>query len=340
MNDMKLNAADFAKASESLATDRPLPAAAPQDAERFAAVMERHSGEGFSQPHDSGRALHDGFSQQSNGVRLLHEGFSQHEDGSRLLNDQLPQNTARDTLARDGFSQVRNQDSVSNKDLVQMSDREQPMADKTLEAARLTDACAAVTAGSGRAASAADAKRFGAAFERSTGHHDLDTGGLKKRGGSIASDAEAAKSVQSLFHDFAMPEFKTTNAAPAQAAAAAASPDAEALEGLVDRILVSAPEKGAPEVRLVLNSDVLKDTTISITRDLTGQLSVKITSGDAASLQTLVAGRSDLSQLLQVRESQPVRVELKTEAEADADDENESDARRRSRGLDDGRGEA
>ncbi len=233
---------------------------------------------------------------------------------------------------------------------------EQTMGDKDFQTSRLADlrdrtatvterapmearvASAATTAASDRAACSAEARRFGSAMERSAGLHDLETGGLKKRGGAIASDAEATKSVQSLFHDFAMPEFKTTDAAPSQAAAAATGPDAEALEGLVDRILVSAPDKGSPEVRLVLNNDALKDTTITLARDLTGQLSVKITSGDAASLQTLVAGRSDLSQLLQARESQPVRIDLKSEA--DADDENEADSRRRSRGLDDRRGDA
>ena len=279
MNDIKLDAPRFAETSglsPEAAAQRPL--ASEHDVERFAAIMERQTGEGAGGEHEE------------------------------------------QTMGDKDFQTNR---------LADLRDRTATVTERASVDARLA---------SGPATSAAEARRFGSAMERSAGLHDLETGGLKKRGGAMTSDAEAAKSVQSLFHDFAMPEFKTTNTTTTQASAVAAGPDAEALEGLVDRILVSAPEKGSPEVRLVLNNDALKDTTITLARDLTGQLSVKITSGDAASLQTLVAGRSDLTQLLQARESQPVRIDLKSET--DADDENESDARRRSRGLDDRRGEA
>ncbi len=278
MNDIKLDAARFAETSGLSAHDaKQRPLASEHDVERFAAIMERQTGEGAGGEHE--------------------------------------------------------EQTMGDKDF--QTNRLGDLRDRT---AAVTERASVDRVASGSVTSAAEARRFGSAMERSAGLHDLETGGLKKRGGAMTSDAEAAKSVQSLFHDFAMPEFKTTSATTTQASAAAAGPDAEALEGLVDRILVSAPEKGSPEVRLVLNNDALKDTTITLARDLTGQLSVKITSGDAASLQTLVAGRSDLTQLLQARESQPVRIDLKSET--DADDENESDARRRSRGLDDRRGEA
>ncbi len=329
MNDIKLSTADFASASKSPMSEGQRLSVAPEDAERFAAVMERHQGEEATQSSDRRQA--DAMQDAKPFSPLLERRSS--EAFAQVKNQPLPAaspeadplTSVKDRLPEFPYAQGE-------------SSRETSMNDKSLEPGRLPDARSAMTSETDRTASPADAKRFGSAFERSAGHHDLETGGLKKRSAPQAADAESTKSVQSLFHDFAMPEFNTTSSAASSQPTDAASPDVEALEGLVDRILVSAPDKGSPEVRLVLNNDVLKDTTISITRDLTGQLAVKITSDDAATLQTLVAGRSDLSQLLQARESQPVRIELKTEQEASADDANESDTRRRSRGLDNERG--
>lgn len=113
---------------------------------------------------------------------------------------------------------------------------------------------------------------------------------------------------------------------------AAAQLSAERLEGLVSRILVNSPEKGASEVRITLGDNILKGAEISITRDHSGSLSVRISTTDPSVFQTLVASQGDLQRGLESGERRPVAVEMNREdARGDAQGD---DSRRRSRGLD------
>lgn len=107
-------------------------------------------------------------------------------------------------------------------------------------------------------------------------------------------------------------------------------PDGETLEALVSRILVNTPEKGGSEVRLTLSEAAFRGTEVSILRDTTGALTVKIVSSDPSAFQTLVSSRNELLSALQAEEKAPVTVNM----EEEKPDAQENDTHRRSRGLD------
>ena len=161
--------------------------------------------------------------------------------------------------------------------------------------------------------------------------HDLESGGLRE-----AAQQRPDASIESLFRDFSQlqqpqqTQQTTAAQAPAQADGAQKSIlDPDSLNNLVSRILVNSPESGRAEVRLMLNDNVLRGTEISISRDLSGQLSVQISCKDPSSFQTLVASRNDLQQTLEQQERQTVNVTM-----TDSTDAGENDTRQRSRGLD------
>lgn len=161
--------------------------------------------------------------------------------------------------------------------------------------------------------------------------HDLESGGLRE-----AAQQRPDASIESLFRDFSQlqqpqqTQQMTAAQAPAQADGAQKSIlDPDSLNNLVSRILVNSPESGRAEVRLMLNDNVLRGTEISISRDLSGQLSVQISCKDPSSFQTLVASRNDLQQTLEQQERQTVNVTM-----TDSTDAGENDTRQRSRGLD------
>ena len=100
----------------------------------------------------------------------------------------------------------------------------------------------------------------------------------------------------------------------------------EALESLVDRILVSSAECGRAEVRLTVSDRVLSGTEIIIKRDVDGQLVVSLHCTSEASFQTLVASQTDLAARLEDFENRSVQVSVDIDRER-------GDADRRSRGL-------
>jgi type III secretion system needle length determinant len=117
------------------------------------------------------------------------------------------------------------------------------------------------------------------------------------------------------------------------AVAAPPPPAAGKLDDLVDdlvqRILVSDPQSGAPaEIRLQLNDSILADTRISVSRGPDGLLSVLLETGNASSLQTLVSAQQSLREQLAVHG--PVNVRINNAQESGQGD---NDARRRSQGL-------
>ena len=161
--------------------------------------------------------------------------------------------------------------------------------------------------------------------------HDLESGGLRE-----AAQQRPDASIESLFRDFSQlqqpQQTQQTTAAQAPTEADGAQKsilDPDSLNNLVSRILVNSPESGRAEVRLMLNDNVLRGTEISISRDLSGQLSVQISCKDPSSFQTLVASRNDLQQTLEQQERQTVNVTM-----TDSTDAGENDTRQRSRGLD------
>jgi len=116
--------------------------------------------------------------------------------------------------------------------------------------------------------------------------------------------------------------------AAAQASAPAGPADMDGLtSSLVERILVSTPESGGNEVRILLG-DALPGTEIRMTRGPDGMLMVDLATDDANSFQTLVAARADLKARLDQLEKGGVRVEVTDSARPD-----DGNADRRSAGY-------
>lgn len=103
----------------------------------------------------------------------------------------------------------------------------------------------------------------------------------------------------------------------------------ELVDKLVERILVSEPGKGAPEVRITLGDGALAGTELSLSRAQDGQLCVRLSCADAASFQTAVGAQDGLRAALE-RQGETVRLEI---GQNDAGGGNEGDSRRRSQGL-------
>ncbi len=124
---------------------------------------------------------------------------------------------------------------------------------------------------------------------------------------------------------------------PVQTASSPSGDMADLVDKLVDRILVSEPGKGNPEVRITLGDGVLSGAELSLSRAPDGQLFVRLSCADAGAFQTAVGARDSLQAALE-RSGENVRVEVTRGS--DASGGNEGDAQRRSRGLDGLYGEA
>ena len=98
------------------------------------------------------------------------------------------------------------------------------------------------------------------------------------------------------------------------------------VDTLVERILVSDPGRGAPEVRITLSSGTLAGTELSLSRAVDGQLCVHLGCADSAAFQTAVGAQGTLRAALE-RQGETVRLEI---SQGGADGGNEGDTRRRS----------
>ncbi|MCR4666693.1 MAG: hypothetical protein K5657_05295 [Desulfovibrio sp.] len=103
----------------------------------------------------------------------------------------------------------------------------------------------------------------------------------------------------------------------------------ETMEKIVDRILVAESTQGKQEVRLTLGDGPLKGAELSIMRHADGQLAIHVSCTDAASFQTAVSARQDLTDALESR-GERVQVVVK---QGDSSGGNEGDTRQRSKGL-------
>lgn len=127
--------------------------------------------------------------------------------------------------------------------------------------------------------------------------------------------------------------FAGKTATPNAQAAAVTAPVAPAdtsdmMDKMVERILVSDPGKGQPEVRISLNADTLPGTEVRISRALDGQLSVQLVTNNASSFQSLVASQDALKQALS-QQGEDVRVEVSSEKQQGEG----NDPNQRSRGF-------
>ena len=114
-----------------------------------------------------------------------------------------------------------------------------------------------------------------------------------------------------------------------QAAPATATvPDGPNLEKLVERILVSTPEKGGHEVRLSLGGRDFQGTEIVLLRGVDGMLQVSIRCTEPSAFQTMVAAQDTLRAELERMEKADVHVHVSRETGRE-----ENDTGRRSRGY-------
>lgn len=98
-------------------------------------------------------------------------------------------------------------------------------------------------------------------------------------------------------------------------------------EKMVEQILLSDPKDGEQEIRIRLSDAILKDTEIQLKRLNDGSLQILLTSGNASSVQTLVAQQFELKKRLEQIENTAVSVEVSTQ------DQDRNDTQQESRGL-------
>lgn len=147
-----------------------------------------------------------------------------------------------------------------------------------------------------------------------------------ERGARGESSAPSPSSLMESLFGGRMGGMTSGQAQSASSAAAASGDMGELVDRLVERILVSDPGKGSPEVRISLGEGVLSGAELSLSRAADGQLFVRLSCADAASFQTAVGAQDALRAALERGEGN-VRVEV---AQGGAEGGNEGDTRRRS----------
>ncbi len=147
-----------------------------------------------------------------------------------------------------------------------------------------------------------------------------------ERGARGESSAPSPSSLMESLFGGRMGGMTSGQAQSASSAAVASGDMGELVDRLVERILVSDPGRGSPEVRISLGEGVLSGAELSLSRAADGQLFVRLSCADAASFQTAVGAQDALRAALERGEGN-VRVEV---AQGGAEGGNEGDTRRRS----------
>lgn len=147
-----------------------------------------------------------------------------------------------------------------------------------------------------------------------------------ERGARGESSAPSPSSLMESLFGGRMGGMTSGQAQSASSAAVASGDIGELVDRLVERILVSDPGRGSPEVRISLGEGVLSGAELSLSRAADGQLFVRLSCADAASFQTAVGAQDALRAALERGEGN-VRVEV---AQGGAEGGNEGDTRRRS----------
>ena len=159
------------------------------------------------------------------------------------------------------------------------------------------------------------------------------------RGGEGKSGDSAAPSPSSLMESLfgaRLGGMGDTSAGSVRATPSASGDVSELVDTLVERILVSEPGRGNPEIRITLGDGALSGAERTLTRAADGQLFVRLSCADAAAFQTAVGAQDSLRAALE-HAGENARVEV---TRGDAEGGNEGDSRRRSRGLEELNGEA
>ncbi|MCG8693867.1 MAG: flagellar hook-length control protein FliK [Minwuiales bacterium] len=142
---------------------------------------------------------------------------------------------------------------------------------------------------------------------------------------------ETAPSARPLTGDRVLQGLHAVPDQPTTAAAQAEGPDthlSEIVQKLVDRILVSEPKSGQPEVRIMLNTATLEGTEITLSRDANG-LSVRFQTPSPEVAQRLNEAQNALQQTLEHNKAEPVRIEIEARREGGAQDRGNDRSRNR-----------
>ena len=120
-----------------------------------------------------------------------------------------------------------------------------------------------------------------------------------ERGARGESSAPSPSSLMESLFGGRMGGMTSGQAQSASSAAAASGDMGELVDRLVERILVSDPGRGSPEVRISLGEGVLSGAELSLSRAADGQLFVRLSCADAASFQTAVGAQDALRAVLE-----------------------------------------
>lgn len=147
-------------------------------------------------------------------------------------------------------------------------------------------------------------------FEKAMSNKE-DAGADKNQGESKNKDSD----LSSMFSSFAKQASTLTSSsvnASSQSSSVGSQTELQQLvTSLVDKILVSQPRlDGAHQVMLQLNDTVLANTSITLTRDVSGMLFVNIVSSDPLSFKKLMATKDKLEADLDTHEKNAFRVEV------------------------------
>ena len=138
-----------------------------------------------------------------------------------------------------------------------------------------------------------------------------DAGSEKNQSESKNKDSD----LSSMFSSFAKQASSLTsssaNAASQSSSVGSQTELQQLVTSLVDKILVSQPRlDGAHQVMLQLNDTVLTNTSITLTRDISGMLFVNIVSSDPLSFKKLMATKDMLEADLDSHEKNAFRVDV------------------------------
>ena len=183
------------------------------------------------------------------------------------------------------------------------------------------DSCARTEkSGVGREPDSASKERFEKAMGQTSGK------GAGKEEGIVSSPAPSPASLMESLFGSCMGGMQNAEGSVRTTSSAASGDVAELVDQLVDRILVSEPGKGNPEVRITLGDGALSGAELTLSRATDGQLFVRLSCVDAGAFQTAVGARDSLQAALE-RSGENARVEV---AQGGAEGGNEGDTRRRS----------
>lgn len=192
------------------------------------------------------------------------------------------------------------------------------------------DTPARTEAGPGRKPDASAKEQFDRVMERGTDERKPGQQARPEHGQEAGSQPESMPSPSALMESLFRGRMDIGLTGPEQSPATTGPSDVgELVDKLVERILVSEPGKGSPEVRITLGDGALAGAELSLSRTQDGQLCVRLSCADAASFQTAVAAQDGLRGALE-RQGETVRLEI---GQSGAQGGNEGDSRRRSQGL-------